>query len=171
MRDTFSLIPSDRGRPLSDITNLLVEQDLSADVERVLDRLERVEREVATRDGRWHLMRALPYRTAEDRIDGVVLTFVDITERRRTEERLRQSEARLSAIVKQSAAGIASTELDGTITFANQQARRPARLRRPSLLGQSLVDLVAASRAGAMPREQFARLADGGDAASRRSRR
>ena len=113
MRDTFSLIPSDRGRPLTDITSRLVDQDLSADVERVLERLERVEREVATRDGRWHLMRALPYRTAEDRIDGVVLTFVDITERRRTEERLRHSEARLSAIVEQSAAGIASADLDG----------------------------------------------------------
>src|SRR5204863_8214699 len=99
MLDTFSLRPGGRGRPRTDITTLLVGQDLPADVARVLERLERVEREVRTRDGRWHLMRALPYRTAEDRIEGVVLTFVDITERRRFEERLRNSDARLSAIV------------------------------------------------------------------------
>ena len=161
MRDTFSLIPSDRGRPLSDITTRLVEQQLAGDVERVLERLERVEREVATRDGRWHLMRALPYRTAEDRIDGVVLTFVDITERRRTEERLRQSEARLSAIVEQSAAGIGSTELDGTVTFANQKLADLLGYDVPTLLGQSLVDLVAANERDNIF-DQFARLADGG---------
>jgi two-component system CheB/CheR fusion protein len=61
-----------------------VNVDLQADIERVLDRLERVEREVVTRQGRWHLMRIGPYRTSDDRIDGVVLTFFDITDRKRT---------------------------------------------------------------------------------------
>ena len=78
-RDIFTLIPADLGRPLSDISSTLVDTDLHADIERVLERLERVEREVKTRDDRWQLMRILPYRTADDRIDGVVLTFVDIT--------------------------------------------------------------------------------------------
>ena len=53
-----------------------------------------VEREVETKDGRWLMMRLRPYRTVEDRIDGVVVTFVDITARREAEERLRQSEER-----------------------------------------------------------------------------
>jgi two-component system CheB/CheR fusion protein len=102
-RNVFTLIPSDRGRPLFDITDNLVDVDLRADVHRVLERLERIEREVVTRDGQWLLMQAVPYRTAEDRIDGVILTFLDITERRRAEERLRQSETRLRLMIESAA--------------------------------------------------------------------
>jgi len=49
--------------------------------------LQTIEREIETRDSRWFLMRVLPYRTAEDRIDGVVLTFVEMRDRRRLEAR------------------------------------------------------------------------------------
>ena len=163
MRDTFSLIPGDRGRPLTDITTLLVGQDLPADVARVLERLERVEREVRTRDGRWHLMRALPYRTAEDRIEGVVLTFVDITERRRIEERLRNSEARLSAIVEQSAAGIASLSVDGTFTFVNAKLASLLGYAHESLIGHPLIDLVAETHRPEL-RERFTSLTRDGAA-------
>ena len=99
-RDIFSLIAVDRGRQLSDMNSHLLHTDLPGDIERVLTRLERVEREVQTRDGRWHLMRLLPYRTAEDRVEGVVLTFVDITERRRAEEALRRSEERMHLVLE-----------------------------------------------------------------------
>jgi PAS domain S-box-containing protein len=95
VRDVYHLIPTDLGRPLSDITSPLLGSDLSADIRRVLDRLERVDRELETSDGRWHLLRIVPYRTTDDRIDGVVLTFVDITERKKTEDNLRASEERL----------------------------------------------------------------------------
>ena len=95
VRDIFHLIPTDLGRPLSDINSALLNADLTVDVERVLDRLERVDRELETRDGRWHLMRVVPYRTADDRIDGVVLTFLDITERKKVEDHLRSSEEEL----------------------------------------------------------------------------
>jgi two-component system CheB/CheR fusion protein len=95
VRDVFNLIPTDLGRPLSDINSPLLKSDLSADIHRVLDRLERVDRELETNDGRWHLMRIVPYRTADDRINGVVLTFVDITDRKKSEDDLRASEEQL----------------------------------------------------------------------------
>jgi two-component system CheB/CheR fusion protein len=79
-RDIFNLLGSDAGRPLSDITHLLNYAKLHEDVKFVLDRLQTVEREVETSDGRSFLMRVLPYRTADDRIDGVVLTFVESRE-------------------------------------------------------------------------------------------
>ncbi len=94
-REIFHFIGTDLGRPLSDITNSLVAPDLTPLVEHVLDHLERVDREVETRDGRWLLLRLLPYRTADDRIDGVVLAFVDISDRKRAEEILRASEGNL----------------------------------------------------------------------------
>jgi two-component system CheB/CheR fusion protein len=93
-RDIFTLIATDRGRPLSDVSSHLKDADLQADIDRVLERLERVEREVETKDGRWQLMRIAPYRTSDEHIDGVVLTFVDITDRRWSEEQLREADQR-----------------------------------------------------------------------------
>lgn len=75
----FNLIESDLGRPLSDITNILLYDQLHEDAGRVLDTLVPVEQEVHTRDDRAWLMRVSPYRSADDRINGVVLTFTDIT--------------------------------------------------------------------------------------------
>src|SRR5262245_13522559 len=93
-RDIFSLIPSDRGRPLSDINSHLLNADLQADIDKVLYDLERIEREVQTKDGRWQMMRMAPYRTYDERIDGVVITFVDVTERRASEQQLRDADRR-----------------------------------------------------------------------------
>ena len=81
-RDIFNLLASDAGRPLSDITHSLQYAKLHEDVRFVLERLQTLEREVDTSDGRSFLMRVLPYRTADDRIDGVVMTFVENRERK-----------------------------------------------------------------------------------------
>ena len=94
IRDIFNLIAADVGRSILDITNKLMIDNLAGDVERVLDRLQPIEREVQTRDGRWHLMHLLPYRTADDHIEGVVLTFVDVTERKRAGDVIRETEER-----------------------------------------------------------------------------
>ncbi|HEX6848914.1 MAG TPA: CheR family methyltransferase [Chitinophagaceae bacterium] len=91
IRRIFNLIPADFGRPLSDITNRLGYDELPNDAETVLDQLSIVEREVSTEEGKVFMMRMSPYRTSEDRINGVVITFVDITKRKETEEELRQN--------------------------------------------------------------------------------
>jgi two-component system, chemotaxis family, CheB/CheR fusion protein len=88
----FNIVHDDRGRPLTDFTNRLGGHQLAADAERVLDRLVPVEYEVRSDDGRWLLTRVLPYRTSDDRIEGVVITFVDITRRWEAESSLRTSE-------------------------------------------------------------------------------
>lgn len=79
--ELFSLIPSDVGRPLSDLHHKLDYSELLTDAGRVLQQLVPIERQVAENGGRFFLARLLPYRTTEDRIAGVVLTFVDVTER------------------------------------------------------------------------------------------
>ena len=61
--------------------------------------LASTEREVHGKDGNWYLTRLKPYRTVEDKIDGVVVTFVDIGERRRVEDALRESESRMRILV------------------------------------------------------------------------
>ena len=120
-RMLFNLIPNDIGRPLSDITNKLDYADIIADAEMVLDKLHTIEREVLANDKRLFMMRVLPYRTEEDRINGVVITFFDITERKRSENSLRQSEERFRAIVSQTAAGISQTDLHGKFILLNKK--------------------------------------------------
>ena len=78
----------------------------------MLDSLVPIEREVRFGE-RWLLARLRPYRSGDDRISGVVLTFVDISERRRVSEALRESEALFRTIVTQAAAGVVHIDLDG----------------------------------------------------------
>ncbi|HET7539831.1 MAG TPA: chemotaxis protein CheB [Polyangiaceae bacterium] len=85
-RNLLELIGSDIGRPLNDLAKKFTDPDLLDDAQSVLDRLVPAEREVRSNDGRWYGRRVLPYRTADDRIEGVVITFVDISDRKRAED-------------------------------------------------------------------------------------
>ncbi|HSN13884.1 MAG TPA: PAS domain-containing protein [Anaeromyxobacteraceae bacterium] len=77
----YRLAPNDVGRPLADIKSNLVDDDLLAEAQSVLDTLQPVEREVRCTDGARYLARLLPYRTVDNAIRGVVMTFTDITKR------------------------------------------------------------------------------------------
>jgi len=86
----IKLIPGDAGRPITDISSELIDPKLADDARDVLRTLVFKEKFVSTSDGRWFLMRIMPYRTLENRIDGVVITFTDITVTRKTEVELRR---------------------------------------------------------------------------------
>ncbi|GLI40104.1 PAS domain-containing protein [Geobacter hydrogenophilus] len=91
----FKLIPSDVGRPLTDIVNDLSYPELTDDAEAVLRTLVYSEKQVTTNDGRWFSVRIMPYRTVSDVIDGVVITMTDITPFKKLEEELRDEIKRL----------------------------------------------------------------------------
>ena len=85
----FAIIPSDIGRPLSDLNSLAMDADLVTDTATVLLTLEPMEREIETRSGACFIRRVLPYRTQNDGVEGVVIiTFADITERRHVADEL-----------------------------------------------------------------------------------
>ena len=91
VRELFHVRASDVGRPIADLAPRFGEAHLVEDAEAVMARLTPVEREVRTADGRWYLVHVRPYRASEDRIGGVVVTFVDITRRKADEDALRAS--------------------------------------------------------------------------------
>src|SRR5499427_8936645 len=93
--DLFSVTPADEGRPITDFAHQLEYQDLTKDAKAVLSNLAPVRREVKSREGRWYDVRMRPYRTVDDKIDGVVITFVDVSERLKVEDALRDSEHKL----------------------------------------------------------------------------
>jgi two-component system CheB/CheR fusion protein len=107
----FNVTDSDIGRPITDFTHKLVYDGVERDAAKVLKELVPIEDEVETRDGRWLMMRLRPYRTVEDRIEGVVLSFVDISARRQTEARLRESEAKYRRLFETMDEGYLTAEI------------------------------------------------------------
>ncbi len=130
----FNLIPSDVGRPLSDLRHQLKYDSLVIDAQRVLEQLGLIEREVRSAEENWFLVRLLPYRTIEERIAGLVLTLVEITERKRAEELLQISEARFRSLVNQSTIGIAQSDTTGKFTYVNERYCEMTGRKREELL-------------------------------------
>ncbi len=89
----IKLIPGDTGRMITDIASDLVYSGLAEDAREVLQALVPREKEVSGGEGRWFLVRIMPYRTLENRIDGVVITFADITVSKTLETELRKTQA------------------------------------------------------------------------------
>ena len=83
-KSVFNVIPTDVGRPLADLYSISADTALPADAQLVLTTLAPVDREIETQVGIWFTRRILPYRTSDNHIDGVVITFTDISERKRT---------------------------------------------------------------------------------------
>lgn len=85
----LNLIPTDIGRPLAHITTNFTGVDLPSDASGVIKTLSPVEREIRARDGSWYVVRVLPYRTQDNRIDGAVITFSDVSGLKETAKYLR----------------------------------------------------------------------------------
>jgi two-component system CheB/CheR fusion protein len=88
----FNVIPGDIGRPLADLNSLAVDGALLADAQTVLHTLVPLEREIEAKSGTWYIRRILPYRTEDNGVEGVVITFVDITGRKHTADALEAAE-------------------------------------------------------------------------------
>jgi two-component system CheB/CheR fusion protein len=95
----IKLIPGDVGRPITDLASDLLYPELATDAREVLQKLGFAEKPITARDGRWFTVRIMPYRTLDDRIDGVVITFADITVAKTLEAQLREKHAILEKFV------------------------------------------------------------------------
>jgi two-component system CheB/CheR fusion protein len=137
----FSLIATDIDRPLSDIAARCDIRALLQDAQRVLEQLAPLQHETSSAEGEHFLRRTVPYRTAADRIEGVVITFIDITEIKRAAEGLR----RFAAVVQSSSDAIIVHDLQGKVLAWNGGAQ--------ALYGYSEAEALNASIASMQPEE------------------
>jgi two-component system CheB/CheR fusion protein len=151
--DLFNLMPPDRGRPIAHLRANLHYPELETDAQQVLQSLMPTEREVTSQTGRWYLVQVRPYRTMDDRIDGVAITFVDITAIKQTEEALRNSEARFrSALAAMLDAALLLTPIyddtqvisDFRIDFASRVALDVAQRPDDEFVGRRLTAIFPA---------------------------
>jgi two-component system CheB/CheR fusion protein len=134
----FNLIPTDVTRPLFDITHRLEYPQMEADAREAFESLRPIEREVASTDGRCFLARLLPYRSSTDRIEGVVLNFIDVTARHQAEETVRAGEERLQLLFDSSADYIIlMLDTQGRITRWNKGAEQALGYTEAEMMGQA----------------------------------
>ena len=137
--DLFSIIASDIGRSLLDLTHRLDYDQLAEDANATFETLRLVEREVRSNDGRCYIVRLLPYRTNEDRIEGAVMTFFDITARRQAEDQARASEERMRMVAESADDyAIITLDEDGRVTSWNKGAQHLFGFSAEEMLGQAI---------------------------------
>jgi two-component system CheB/CheR fusion protein len=141
----INLILTDVGRPVGHIvSNLVGYTNLVEDVRAVLDSLTTREVEVQTQTGAWYLLRIRPYRTLENVIEGAVIIFDEITEMKKVQAALRESETmrRLAVVVRDSHDAITVRDLEGHILAWNPGAERMYGWSEAEALAMNILDLI-----------------------------
>ncbi|RZA31140.1 MAG: response regulator [Lysobacteraceae bacterium] len=138
----FSIIPSDIGRRLTDITHRLEYDQLIDDVTSVLSARQLVEREVQSVDGRWFIARLRPYQRSAREVGGAVLTFFDVTSLRIAEHRARRGDEEIRRVLSTSLEyGVITLDEKGKIQGWNSGAESIFGFTSEEIVGESL-DLI-----------------------------
>jgi two-component system CheB/CheR fusion protein len=136
---TFQILPQDIGRSIETFSHNVLHESLLADVQQVFQTEMPFEKDVQDRNGRWYLLRILPYRS-KGRVDGVVITLIDISSLKRVERELR----RMSKVYMDGADPIVIEDLSGHIVDLNEEALRAYRWSRQEIIGQPVSKLIPA---------------------------
>lgn len=143
--EVFNLISGDIGRPFTDITSALDYPEMRKDALQVLRTLAYSEKGVQASGGRWFFVRIMPYRTLDNRIDGLVITFSDITASKCLEHRLRDKEADALKLLQNMPKPFALLEVvldsklipvDGKYLFVNEMFEQVTGYKRRDIVGQ-----------------------------------
>jgi two-component system CheB/CheR fusion protein len=154
VRDHFNIREDDTGRPLSDLTMHVEYEALLDDARTVLDTLQPVEQEIRSDDGRWFLVRMRLYRTVEDDVEGVVVTFVDITDRKRAELEVREERDFVESLLNTVGALVVVLDTEHRIVRFNRKCETVTGYSAEEVVGDSVLDrLVPAEERDAVQKQ------------------
>ena len=142
MEKLLNVRSTDVGRPIGEIRLQLSVEDIQPILRDVLDTLGTRELEVQDKDGRWHLMRARPYRTSDNRIEGIVLVLVDIDQLRSSQSSLMEARDFASSVVEGVPIPVVVLKKDCTVRTANTAFRKLTRMSEQAIIDQSFPDLI-----------------------------
>jgi two-component system CheB/CheR fusion protein len=137
----INLIPSDVGRPIADLASNLDYHQLHADATEVMRKLGFREREVRTRNGEWRQVRVSPYRTTDNVIDGLVITFVDINRLKHAEEAIQRSRVYAENIVATVRQPLVVLDEKLRVVSVNRAFTRTFRSSSPKMDGQIIYEV------------------------------
>ena len=138
----LNLLPGDVGRPIVNLRPNIDVPDLAALVTEVVDTVSLREREVQDREGRWYSMRVRPYRTMDNKIDGAVMTFIDIDAAKRIHLELQREQTFTAAVLESAAALVMVTDLEGHIARFNLACRRLSEYSFKEVEGKPVWDVL-----------------------------
>jgi two-component system CheB/CheR fusion protein len=140
----YRVLPSDEGRPLRDIVSSVADADMLGAAADVLRDLQPQEAQVATDEGDWFLRRILPYRTRDDRVEGVVVTYTEITALRKAAQDARH----FATVLHDSNDAVIVHDFTGRILFWNAGAERAYGYTRQAALAMNLSQIEPAAGDG-----------------------
>ncbi|MDO8897048.1 MAG: PAS domain-containing protein, partial [Bacteroidales bacterium] len=132
----FKLRPSDIGRLFTDQVNELDYPELYNDSKEVLRTLVFIEKEVATFDKRWFKIRIMPYRTTQDKIEGLVITFIDITKSKLLEIAITKTQQMLRGFIQSVPGAMISLSSEGNVIEFNPMAEKLLGSSRDKVIGK-----------------------------------
>jgi two-component system CheB/CheR fusion protein len=136
----FKFIKSDIGRPFTDQVSDLIYPELAEDAIEVLRALISIQKPIPTKDGRWFSIRIMPYRTFDDRIDGLVITFINISDHKQLEGELHDTNQVQSLLLNSSTDVIIRLSTDWKIQEFNTKAERFFDRKRKDVINQNYIE-------------------------------
>jgi two-component system, chemotaxis family, CheB/CheR fusion protein len=137
----FKLIKSDIGRPFTDLVSDLVYPDLTEDILKVLKTLVFIKKQVPTKDGRWFSVRVMPYSTIDEKTDGVVITFFNISDLKEVEVKLHETEQLNLLLLSSSSDIIIKLSADLKILEVNPAAEKYLGKKPGEIINKSFIHM------------------------------
>ena len=160
----LNLLPADVGRPIVNLRPNIDVPDLAALVTEVVDTMSMHEREVQGLGGCWYSMRIRPYRTMDNKIDGAVMTFIDIDAAKRIHLELQREQTFTAAVLESAAALVMVTDMEGHIARFNLACRRLSEYSFEEVEGKPFWDVLVPHEEIAAVKQVYKELAESGSA-------